>query len=104
MSTTTTLVTKELFLDALAAFRNACSEGEDFLAPEIVIEYLLEYGVDMSDAHMALAGIHCVIDYDLTVSWYLCPCLSAGLFRRVLYNITETRPSYAGLAETVREY
>ena len=69
MSVTTTLVTKELFLDALAAFRKACADGEDFLAPEIVIEYLLEYGVDMADAHMALAGIHCVEDYDLTVSW-----------------------------------
>ncbi len=69
MSTsTTTLVTKELFLDALAVFRNAYANDEGFLAPELVIEYLLEYGVDMSDAHMALAGIHCVDDYNLTVS------------------------------------
>ncbi len=69
MSTsTTTLVTKELFLDALAVFRKACANDEGFLAPELVIEYLLEYGVDMSDAHMALAGIHCVDDYNLTVS------------------------------------
>lgn len=65
---TTTLVNKELFLDALNVFRNACDEGEDFLAPELVIEYLLEYGVDMADAHMALAGIHCVVDYKLTIS------------------------------------
>ena len=70
MATTidTTLVTKELFLDALNVFREACANGEDFLAPELVIEYLMDLGVDMSDAHMALAGIHCVDDYDLTVS------------------------------------
>ena len=68
MPTTTTIVTKELFLDALAVFRKAYAEDEGFLAPELVIEYLLEFGVDMSDAHMALAGIHCVDDYGLTVS------------------------------------
>ena len=68
MPTTTTPVSKELFLDALAVYRKAYAEDEGFLAPELVIEYLLEYGVDMSDAHMALAGIHCVDDYGLTGS------------------------------------
>ena len=57
-----------LFLEALDVFREAYAEDRGFLAPELVIEYLLEYGVDMSDAHMALSGIQCVEDYDLTVS------------------------------------
>ncbi len=69
MSTpTTTQVCKGLFIDALAVFRKACVEDAPFLAPEITIEFLLENGVDMSDAHMVLAGIHCVEDYGLTVS------------------------------------
>ena len=68
MTTTPTIPTKELFIDALAVYRKACAEGEDFLAPEIVVEYLLEYGIDMSDAHMVLAGIQAIDDYGLTVS------------------------------------
>ena len=60
-----------MFLDALDVFRDACDNNQSFLAPEMVIGYLLELGVDMSDAHMALAGIHCVDDYNLTVSWYI---------------------------------
>ena len=68
MTTTTTPVSKMLFLEALGVFREACANDEDYLAPEMVIEFLLDNGVDMSDAHMALAGVHCVEDYGLTVS------------------------------------
>lgn len=65
---TSTIPTKELFLDALDVYRNACSTGEAHLADEITVEHLLEYGVDMSDAYGVLAGIAAIDDYDLTVS------------------------------------
>lgn len=67
-ATATPRITKELFIDALAVYRNACATGEEMLADEITVEYLLEFGIDTSDAHMALGGICCVIEYDLTVS------------------------------------
>ena len=63
-----TTPTKELFLDSLNVYRNACSTGEAYLADEITIEYLLEYGIDMSDAHGVLAGIAAIDNYDLIVS------------------------------------
>jgi hypothetical protein len=70
MSTTTATprITKGLFIDALAVYRNACDTGEEMLADAITVEYLLEFGINPSDAHMALAGIGCVVEYDLTVS------------------------------------
>ena len=68
MTTTTTPVTKMLFLEALDVFRAAYAEDRGFLAAELVIGFLLDNGVDMSEAHTVLAGIHCVEDYNLTVS------------------------------------
>ena len=59
---------KQLFFNALDVYEEAMATDQDFLADELVISYLLDQDIDMSDAHGLLAGIYAIKDYQLTIS------------------------------------
>jgi len=68
MVTSSVIASKEMLLDALGLYREVCSDGKAFNAPETVIGFFLELDVDMADAHMLLAAIQVIDEYGLTVS------------------------------------